>query len=97
MQKGFSESGNGRVRDELLNDSLFFGLDHAQHAVAEWDSDHNTKRPHSPVDHTAPAEFASTNTATGADAPQDESSAAAHFAHASPTGASIAETPVAPG
>jgi transposase InsO family protein len=29
MQNGFCESFNGRMRDELLNESLFFGLDHA--------------------------------------------------------------------
>ena len=28
-QNGFVESFNGRMRDELLNESLFFGLDHA--------------------------------------------------------------------
>ena len=27
---GFCESFNGRMRDELLNESLFFGLDHAR-------------------------------------------------------------------
>jgi hypothetical protein len=29
MQNGYIESFNGRMRDELLNESLFFGLDHA--------------------------------------------------------------------
>ena len=29
MQNGFCESFNGRMRDELLNESLFLGLDHA--------------------------------------------------------------------
>lgn len=29
MQNGYVESFNGRMRDELLNESLFFGLDHA--------------------------------------------------------------------
>ena len=28
-QNGFVESFNGRMRDELLNESLFFSLDHA--------------------------------------------------------------------
>lgn len=28
MQNGYVESFNGRMRDELLNESLFFGLDH---------------------------------------------------------------------
>jgi hypothetical protein len=31
MQNGFCESLNGRMGDELLNDTLFFGLDHAGH------------------------------------------------------------------
>ena len=30
MQNGFCESFNGRMRDELLNESLFLGLDHAR-------------------------------------------------------------------
>ncbi len=29
MQNAFIESFNGRMRDELLNETLFFGLDHA--------------------------------------------------------------------
>ena len=29
MQNGFCESFNGRMRDELLNETMFFGLDHA--------------------------------------------------------------------
>ncbi len=29
-QNGFCEIFNGRMRDELLNESLFFGLDHAR-------------------------------------------------------------------
>ena len=34
MQNGFCESFNGRMRDELLNESLFFGLDHARTKIA---------------------------------------------------------------
>jgi putative transposase len=33
MQNGFCESFNGRMRDELLNESLFFGLDHARTSI----------------------------------------------------------------
>jgi len=36
MQNGYVESFNGRMRDELLNESLFFGLDYARSAIAEW-------------------------------------------------------------
>jgi putative transposase len=34
MQNGYIESFNGRMRDELLNESLFFGLDHARELIA---------------------------------------------------------------
>jgi len=47
MQNGYVESFNGRMRDELLNESLFFGLDHARSAIAEWRQDFDTARPHS--------------------------------------------------
>ncbi len=33
-QNGFIESFNGRMRDELLNESLFFILDHARQKLA---------------------------------------------------------------
>jgi transposase InsO family protein len=35
MQNGFCESFNGRMRDELLNESLFFGLDHARTKISD--------------------------------------------------------------
>jgi putative transposase len=41
MQNGFCESFNGRMRDELLNESLFFGLDHARTKIANWAGDYN--------------------------------------------------------
>jgi transposase InsO family protein len=47
MQNGFCESFNGRMRDELLNETLFFGLDHARQRIAEWADDFNRSRPHS--------------------------------------------------
>jgi putative transposase len=36
MQNGFCESFNGRMRDELLNESLFLDLDHARSRIANW-------------------------------------------------------------
>jgi transposase InsO family protein len=65
MQNGFVESFNGRMRDELLNEALFFGLEHARHAIAEWTEDYNTGRPHSALDYQTPAAFAAKFTATG--------------------------------
>ena len=41
------ESFNGRMRDELLNETLFFDLDDARSKVAEWVADYNGQRPHS--------------------------------------------------
>ncbi len=58
MQNGYVESFNGRMRDELLNESLFFGLDHARSAIAEWRQDFNTARPHSSLGYQTPAAFA---------------------------------------
>ena len=36
MQNGFVESFNGRMRDELLNETLFFDLDDARTKIATW-------------------------------------------------------------
>ncbi|AXO68542.1 Putative transposase InsK for insertion sequence element IS150 [Rhizobium rhizogenes] len=42
MQNGYIESFNGRMRNELLNESLFFGLGHARSAISKWVDDYNT-------------------------------------------------------
>jgi len=47
MQKADCESFNGCRRDKLLNESLFFGLDHAREKIAAWVDDDNRSRPHS--------------------------------------------------
>jgi transposase InsO family protein len=49
MQKGFCESFNGRMRDELLNESLFLGLDHARERIASWIDDYNPASQHPSV------------------------------------------------
>lgn len=48
------------MRDELLNESLFFCLDHARSAIAEWADDYNTARLHSSLNYRTPAAFAET-------------------------------------
>jgi putative transposase len=58
MQNGFCESFNGRMRDELLNESLFFGLDHARAKIATWVDDYNLRRPHSALGYIPPAAYA---------------------------------------
>ena len=47
MQNGFCESFNGLIRDELLNETLFFGLDHARTRITDWADDYNEQRLHS--------------------------------------------------
>ncbi len=64
MQNGFVESFNGRMRDELLNEALFFGIEHARQAIVEWADDYNAGRPHSALGYQTPADFAAKLTAT---------------------------------
>ncbi len=64
MQNGFCESFNGRMRDELLNETLFFDLDHVRTKLARWVSDFTLRRPHSALGYMTPAAFAATLTAT---------------------------------
>ena len=52
------ESFNGRLRDELLNETLFASLAHAREALAAWKDDYNTVRPHSALGNLAPAIYA---------------------------------------
>src|SRR5882757_8893506 len=49
MQNGFCESFNGRMRDELLNETLFFGLDHARTRITDWADDYNRASQHPSV------------------------------------------------
>lgn len=64
MQNGFCESFNGRMRDELLNESLFLGLDHARTMIAAWVVDYNERRPHSALGYLTPASYAASIPAT---------------------------------
>jgi putative transposase len=65
MQNGFCESFNGRMRDELLNETLFFGLDHARAKIDVWANDYNHQRPHSSLGYATPVEYAANLAATG--------------------------------
>lgn len=58
MQNGYAESFNGRMRDELLNETLFMSLDHARIAIAARVADYNQERPHSALGYETPAAFA---------------------------------------
>lgn len=59
-QNAFIESFNGRLRDELLNETLFPSLQHARATLAAWRTDHNTERPHSRLGWQTPSAFAQT-------------------------------------
>ena len=65
MQNAFCESFNGRMRDELLNETLFLGLRHARAKLASWATDYNTERPHSGLGYLTPAAQAALFTAMG--------------------------------
>jgi putative transposase len=45
MQNAFIESFNGRLRDELLNETLFTSLAQARVAIRCWLADYNDARP----------------------------------------------------
>jgi len=64
MQNAFIESVNGRMRDELLNETLFFDLDDARAKLATWVADYNIRRPHSSLNYLTPAAYAAHLTAT---------------------------------
>ena len=49
---------NGRLRDELLNETLFTSLGHARAVLADWKDDYNTVRPHSALGNLPPADYA---------------------------------------
>jgi putative transposase len=58
QQNAFIESFNGRLRDELLNETLFASLSHVREALANWMEDYNTVRPHSALGNLPPAAYA---------------------------------------
>ena len=58
MQNGYIESFNGRMRDELLNESLFVDLDQVRQLIGAWVIDYNTARPHSSLGYKTPAAYA---------------------------------------
>ena len=58
MQNGFVKSFNGRMRDELLNETMFRNLAHARIVIRDWVHDYNTTRPHSALGYETPKAFA---------------------------------------
>jgi putative transposase len=60
IQNAFIESFNGRLRDEMLNETLFPSLTHVRATVASWRAGYNLNRPHSRSAWMTPAEYADT-------------------------------------
>ena len=58
MQNAFAESFIGRLRDELLNETLFRSLSHARAVLEAWRADYNNERPHSRLGWISPAIYA---------------------------------------
>jgi putative transposase len=65
MQNGYAESFNGRMRDELLNETLFTSLNHARSVIDQWVADYNNDRPHSSLGYLTPAAHAAKFKAIG--------------------------------
>jgi putative transposase len=97
MQNGYIESFNGRMRDELLNETLFLDLDQARQIIAAWLADYNTRRPHSSLGYRTPAAYANHLIATVHRAPLNDGSARWPVAHTTPKGVSTAEALIAAG
>ena len=98
MQNAYIESFNGRMRDELLNEALFFGLENARQRLAAWVVDYNTERPHSALGYLTPAAFAAgLGTATGHLAPPLHGSARRPVAESTMEAVSTAKTLSQPG
>ena len=97
MQNGFCESFNGRMRDELLNESLFLGLDHAREKIAAWIDDYNQRRPHSALGYLTPAAYAANLPATCDRLRNPDQLRRSHVAHTAPHGVKPPETLIAAG
>lgn len=57
VQNAYSESFNGRIREEFLNVNWFPHLWDARARAAIWRQDYNYERPHSSLDYRTPAAF----------------------------------------
>ena len=54
LQNAFVDNFNGRMGDEFLNETLFFGLDDVRSKVAQWVANYNGERPHSSPKYQTP-------------------------------------------
>jgi putative transposase len=95
VQNAFIESFNGRLRDELLNETLFRSLAHARIMLDAWRLDYNTRRPHSRLGWLAPQAYAAAR--RSAALRSTDGSAPRTVAITAQEGISNRPTPIAPG
>jgi putative transposase len=92
MQNGYSESFNGRMRDELLNETVFTSMAQARAVIAAWAADYNTTRPHSALGYQTPAAHAAKLKAMGPGSPPVPGSDPGPIAQPAPNGVTSART-----
>lgn len=92
MQNGYAESFNGRMRDELLNESLFTSLAHARAVITDWVSDYNNTRPHSSLGYETPAAHAAKLKAMGPGSTPFQGSDPGPIAQPAPYSVNLGET-----
>jgi len=54
-ENGYNESFNAKLRDEVLNQEVFYTLQEAQVIIERWRQEYNTFRPHSSLGYRPPA------------------------------------------
>ena len=60
-ENGYCESFNGKLRDECLNQEIFYSLKEARVVIEQWHRHYNTIRPHSSLNYRPPAPQTSTD------------------------------------
>ena len=77
------------MRDELLNETLFFGLDHVRNKIEVWADDYNSQRPHSSLGYLTPVEYAANLSATCDRLRNPDQLRRSPVAHTAPNGVNI--------
>jgi putative transposase len=85
------------MRDELLNESLFFGLDHARTKITDWINDYKQRGPHSALRYRTPAAYAANLPATCDRLRNPDQLRRSHVAPPAPNGVKLAEALIAAG
>lgn len=81
--------------DELLNEALFFGLDHARTRITDWADDNNDRRPHSALGYLTLAAYAANLAATRDRLSNRDQLRRSHVAPPTPDGVKSAKTLIA--